>query len=217
VPGVFLFEGWNEIRSLGAGLRYRTVDDAAKPGHKTSTTLAFELAGGPLGGDLDWTKVTLAHEQRFVTSEDAEGRRRFLTARLKAGVESAFGDTPEVPPFARFYAGGNEFRGFRNRGIGPHSNGRPMGGEFILVGSVEYEHPIVTGLLSGVAFVDAGTLGTSIDSDDALLPRLSVGFGVRLTIAAFGPTPLALDFGFPLLKQGEDETTILSFSLSRSF
>src|SRR5205814_10155388 len=33
VPGVFLFEGWNEIRTLGAGLRYRTVDDLAKPGH----------------------------------------------------------------------------------------------------------------------------------------------------------------------------------------
>jgi outer membrane protein insertion porin family len=75
----------------------------------------------------------------------------------------------------------------------------------------------VTGLLSGVAFVDAGTLGTTIRSDDAFLPRLSVGFGIRLQIAAFGPTPLALDFGFPLIKQDEDETTILSFSLSRVF
>src|SRR5204862_1547872 len=123
---------------------------------------------------------------------------RFLTGRIKGGIAGAFGDTPEVPPFARFYAGGNEFRGFANRGLGPHSNGRPMGGEFLLQGTLEYEHPIVTGLLSGVAFVDAGTLGTTIESDDAFLPRLSVGFGIRLPIAAFGPTPLALDFGFPL-------------------
>ena len=217
VPGVFLFQGEHEIRSLGGGIRYRTVDDAAKPGHKTATTLGFEVAGGPLGGDIDWWKLRLVHEQRFVLSEDSEGRRRFLTARINGGIAGAFDDTPEVPPFARFYLGGNEFRGFRVRGVGPHSNGRPMGGEFVLAGTLEYEHPLVTGLLAGVAFVDAGTLGTSIDSDDALLPRVSVGFGVRLTIAAFGPTPLAVDFGFPLLKQEEDETTLLSFSLTRTF
>ena len=92
-----------------------------------------------------------------------------------------------------------------------------MGGEFILAGTLEYEHPIVTDLLSIVAFTDAGTLGTSIYDSDAFLPRLSFGAGIRLKIPALGDAPLALDLAFPVIQQSEDVTTFVSFSLARDF
>ena len=218
VPGVFLFQGENELRSLTLSVDLRHVDDAAKPGNKFVDSLQFEYAGGALGGDLNFLKFALDHEQRWVLSEDNQGRRRFLTANARFQLASAFGDTPEVPPTFRYYAGGRgTIRGFRDRGVGPHSNERPMGGEFLMVGSVEYEHPIAEDVLSLVAFVDAGTLGTSIYDDDAFLWRAAAGFGIRLKVAPLGDAPIAIDLAFPLAKQDEDETTLVSFSLSRDF
>ncbi len=184
VPGVFLFEGQNELRSLTLTLGLRHVDDAAKPGNKFVDQLSFEYAGGVLGGDLGFLKVVADHEQRWVLSADDSGRRRLLTWTARVGFSEALGDTPEVPPSYRFYAGGRgTVRGFSDRGVGPHSNGRPMGGEILAVTSLEYEHPVAEDILSVVGFVDAGSLGTSIWEDDAFLLRAAVGFGIRLKVA----------------------------------
>ncbi len=218
VPGVFLFEGSNELRSLSLAVTLRHVDDAAKPGNKFVDQLQFEYAGGALGGELNFWRLTADHDQRWVLSEDDQGRRRFLTANLRVGLASAFDDTPEVPPTFRYYAGGRgTIRGFADRGVGPHSNGRPMGGEFLAVGQLEYEHPVAEDILSLVAFVDGGSLGTSIYEDDAFEWRLAVGFGIRLKVAPLGDAPIAIDLAWPLKKQDEDETTLVSFSLSRDF
>ena len=218
VPGVFLFEGDNELRSLTLTVGLRHVDDAARPGNKFADQFAFEYAGGVFGGDLSFVKFIADHDQRWVLSEDDSGRRRFLTWSARVGFSEAFGTTPEVPPSYRFYAGGRgTIRGFRDRGVGEHSNGRPMGGEFLAVTTLEYEHPVAEDVLSLVGFVDAGTLGTSIWDDDAFLLRAAVGFGIRLKVAPLGDAPIAIDLAFPLKKENEDETTLVSFSLSRDF
>jgi outer membrane protein assembly factor BamA len=47
--------------------------------------------------------------------------------------------------------------------------------------------------------------------------RVSVGFGLRIRIPAFGPTPIALDFGFPIRDQSGDDRQILTFSIARDF
>ena len=65
--------------------------------------------------------------------------------------------------------------------------------------------------------MDAGTLATTINAPDAGLWRVSVGFGVRIKIPMLGPTPLAFDFGFPLMYEPEDERTLISFALGRDF
>ena len=44
-----------------------------------------------------------------------------------------------------------------------------------------------------------------------------MGFGVRWTIPFFGPVPLALDFGFPISKDENDDTQVFSFSLGWTF
>ncbi len=216
VPGVFLFAGEHEVRTLSAALALRRVDNAARPGNKSSTSIRVEYAGGALGGDIDFVRLQADHDQRWVMSEDDEGRRRFLTFNAMAGVVDAFGDTPEVPPFSRYYLGGRgTVRGFRFRDAGPHSNGRPMGGEFAMTGTLEYQHPLMD-VIDAVAFVDAGTLGTSLHDDDAFLPRVSVGAGLRITIPQLG-APFAIDLAYPLVKQPEDGTLFVSFSLARDF
>jgi outer membrane protein insertion porin family len=218
VPGVFLFDGESEQRSLALIFSFRTVDDAAQPGRRTATTLTLENVGGALGGDIHYTKVRFDHEHRLLLGEDEQGRRRFLSVSFEAGIAEAFDDTPEVPPYGRFYAGGRStLRGFAYRGVGPHSGSKPMGGEFIVAGTVEYLHPVLEDIVSAVGFVDWGSLGTSIHEDDAWEPRVSVGFGVRVKVPMLGNTPIAIDFAWPLLQEDEDETQVVSFSLARDF
>ena len=216
MPGVFLFEGDNDVRTLTGAISLRQVDNAARPGNKSSTSLRFEYAGGFLGGDIDFVKLQADHDHRWFVGEDDEGRRRYVTAFGSIGVADAFGDTPEVPPFSRFYLGGRgTVRGFGSRDAGPHSNYRPMGGEFTMYGTVEYQHPLMD-IIDAVAFVDAGTLGTSLHDDDAFLPRVSIGAGLRITIPQLG-APFAIDFAYPIVKQDEDRTLFVSFSLARDF
>ena len=218
VPGVFLFEGERQLHSVQLGFALRMVDDALRPASKLASSVAFEYAGGVLGGGLDYWKVDLSHDQRWKLREDDEGRKSWLTLAVNGGVSHAFDDTPEVPPYSRYYAGGRgTIRGFAYRGVGPPADGRPMGGEFLLTGTLEYEMPIAEDFLSAVAFTDAGTLGTTIADDDAFRLRLSVGAGIRLKIPGFGDAPLALDFAVPLLLEEEDEKTLISFSLARDF
>jgi outer membrane protein insertion porin family len=137
--------------------------------------------------------------------------------RADVGYAEPLEGTPEVPPFERFYAGGRSLRGFEYRGVGPHINGNPTGGEWITTQGIEYEYPLVQDTLGVVAFLDAGTLGTTLDAPDAFKWRVSVGFGLRVRIPIFGERPLAFDFGFPLLYEPEDARTLVSFSLGRDF
>ncbi len=216
VPGVFLFRDENALHSLTLGLSYVTRDDSIKPTLETTTRLSAEYAGGFLGGDLDFWTLSARSNAIWVVHEDDEGKKHRISARITAGLQEAFGSTPEVPPYERFYAGGRTFRGFEFRGVGPHVNGSPTGGEFVLTSSLEYELPLVRRTLSVVVFTDQGTLGTSLNSDDAWRWRVTVGAGLRFAIPFLtGRRPMALDFGFPIYSEEEDEEGVFSFSLGR--
>jgi outer membrane protein assembly factor BamA len=98
--------------------------------------------------------------------------------------------------------------------VGPHENDTSIGGDFTALASAEYQFPIFEKTLSGVLFLDTGTVEKSISFGSW---RASVGVGVRFTVPFFGPVPFALDFGFPISKKGDDETEIFSFSIGTSF
>ncbi|MDA1195071.1 MAG: outer membrane protein assembly factor BamA, partial [Planctomycetota bacterium] len=218
VPGAFLFASWHEIRALNLQLSYATVDDFKDPHFETTSALKAEIMGTALGGDVNMWSLTARHTQSWLLHEDDEGKKHRLAVRFDGGLSGALEETPEVPPYERFFAGGNTFRGFAVRGVGPHVNGQPTGGEFMVLLSTEYEFPVVAKTFSVVAFVDQGLVATSINSPDADRWRLAVGGGVRFAIPfLLGDRPLALDFGFPLLDEDEDERTVVSFTLGRNF
>ena len=101
-------------------------------------------------------------------------------------------------------------RGFDYRGVGPHVGGRAVGGDFLAIFTAEYSLPIVENSLRGVAFLDLGTVEEDIEVGTL---RASVGFGLRLYLGRFGPAPMQFNFGFPLAKDGEDETQVFTFSI----
>jgi outer membrane protein insertion porin family len=121
----------------------------------------------------------------------------------------------DAPIFERFYAGGQgSIRGFRYRGVGPRSGDTELGGNFLALASAEYSFPIFEKTLTGVFFVDSGTVEKKISLSTW---RIAAGFGIRFTVPFFGPIPFALDFGFPLVKGAGDQTEVFSFSIGTSF
>ncbi len=113
---------------------------------------------------------------------------------------------------------GQSFRGFQYRTVSPKGIGElsgepttdPVGGTWSFFFGAEIEQPLYEDLLSGVLFIDTGTVTNSPGFDDY---RISIGFGIRVAVAQLGPTPLAFDFGFPILTGPGDQEQIFSFSV----
>ncbi|WP_235017197.1 outer membrane protein assembly factor BamA [Tistlia consotensis] len=123
----------------------------------------------------------------------------------------------------RFFLGGSTFRGFEFGGIGPRdiSSDDAIGGKQYYKGTAELRFPL--GFqdaldVQGRIFADAGAVwgfdgdkGSAYDSDS---PRLAIGPGLVWN----SPLGLvAIDFGFPLIKEGFDKTQLLNFSFGVQF
>jgi len=144
-------------------------------------------------------------------------RKHVLATRLTASYICG-----DAPVFERFYGGGiGSLRGFEYRGISPRpfpGSDDPIGGHFMVFAGTEYRFPIVgsqgKGELQGVVFLDTGTVERDFEISSY---RVSAGVGVRWFIPMFGPVPISLDFGVPLMKDDDDDTQILSFSFGWRF
>ena len=73
--------------------------------------------------------------------------------------------------------------------------------------------PLAGDTLRGVVFADAGTVEEEFEINTV---RTSIGAGFRLIVPILGPAPVAVDFAWPLNKDDEDETQVISFSFGVS-
>jgi len=175
---------------------------------------------GAFGGDYSYPAARAGYTQFLTVAEDFLGRKS--TLRLNTQIGYIFSSS--APTYERFYLGGRSFRGFEFRTISPTSvgyiiapdfpNNNPVGGQFLFFAGTQYEQPLLGEFISGVLFVDSGTVDDNFSLDKY---RVSVGFGLRLYIEALGPAPIAFDFAWPLLKQDSDITQVFSFTAEVPF
>jgi outer membrane protein insertion porin family len=207
-PEIVALKGHSTITSAGLALRYDTTDNRMFPTRGFVIDGAYEYAGA-FGGEFDFHKVNVGFNYYKTVDEDLLDRKTVFSIRTDAGY--IFGG--DSPFFERYYGGGlGSIRGFKFRGVSPRSgpDEDPVGGVFSLTGTAELNFPVAGEMLRGVVFADAGTVESELRFGTI---RTSVGFGVRLTLPIFGQLPLALDFGFPITKDSQDDTRIISFSL----
>lgn len=207
-PEILDLEGHSTLTSAGPEIRRDTTDSPILPSKGTITTAAWEHYGA-LGGEFDFEKVTASWNWYQTVYEDLLDRKTIFSLRTDAGYIWGGGD----PFFERFYGGGlGSVRGFRYRGISPRAglDDDPIGGQFQLTGTAELNFPLAGDILRGVIFTDAGTVQRDLVVEDV---RVAVGFGFRLTLPIMGQLPIALDFGFPIRKEDEDDTRLFSFAL----
>ncbi len=140
-------------------------------------------------------------------------RRTILAARGTIGslMGAQLGD---VPRHIRFYAGGGgSVRGYDYQSIGPRDErNRPSGGGSLVEASAELRQR-VWGDIGAVAFVDAGSVGSSSAPEFSNL-RVGAGLGLRY----FTPIgPIRADVGVPLVKQRDSSAFGLYVGIGQAF
>jgi len=205
-PEIVDAEGHSTLTSVGLSLRRDTTNRGMLPARGTSSQIAWESFGA-LGGEFQFQKITASVNAYHALGEDLLERKTILGMHLDAGY--IYNDAPF---FERYYAGGiGSVRGWRFRGISPRSGlaEDPVGGNFSITGSLELGFPLAGDTLRGVVFADAGTVEEDFEINTV---RTSIGAGIRLIVPLLGPAPIAIDFAWPLNKDDEDDTQVISFS-----
>jgi len=135
------------------------------------------------------------------------------------GYADGFGDTPELPFFKNFFAGGaSTVRGYNGRSLGPRDTGetpRPIGGDKRLLVNAELYFPMPgtekdsKSMRMGL-FVDGGMVygpGETIDSN-------ALKYAAGLAFYWFSPVgPIAISYGWPLNDDEDDEIERFQFTL----
>ncbi len=194
------------------GMKGTLVRDRTDSRWMASTGDRFRLSYEQITGGFNFGRALGDYRIYRTLHVDRLDRKHILAARTM--VASILGD---APVFERYYGGGiGSVRGFEYRGISPRSKGtdKPIGGEFMVFAGVEYGFPIVGEQLRGVVFLDTGTVENTCEITTY---RAAAGVGLRWIIPMFGPLPMSLDFGFPLNKDDDDETQLLSFTFGWTF
>lgn len=198
--------GGHFLVGLRAGINRDTRDSYIYPTQGNVFDAGFEQVLGDYTFPIGTAEYTQFFSTRYLAREDGSGRH-VLGVRTQVSVTST-----DAPVFERFYAGGiRSFRGFSFRGVGPAQNNLSLGGTFAWLNTVEYQIPVMPNdKMFLVAFVDHGTVESKFTIKDY---RVAVGAGVRISVPALGPLPLALDIAFPLNQTPGDNRQIFNFSV----
>ena len=180
------------ISSIESGLNFIKVDNFTDPSKGARFTGYAEYCSKLFGSDIDYVKV------------DIEGRLYYpiirnhlvLATRLRWGNLDSFDTSRNIPIFKRFFSGGSySVRGYPYERLGPlDEDGKPIGGNSLIEGSVELRFPIFDSL-KGVGFTDFGNVDKESFSVDFSKLRYTIGSGLRY-MTPIGP--IRVDVGYQL-------------------
>lgn len=196
------------------GFRVTVINDTRDSAFLATQGHYFEIAGEQVIGTFDYPRVTMDARKYWLLYErpDHSGRH-VLSASTNVGYTGT-----HTPIYEHFFAGGfSTLRGFDFRGASPVdvANGFvEVGGHFQWINSVQYLFPITADeMLHGVVFSDFGTVEPDVEVENF---RVTIGTGLRVTVPAMGPAPIALDFGWAVKHADFDDREVFSFSLGFS-
>ncbi|MEX0819445.1 MAG: BamA/TamA family outer membrane protein, partial [Pirellulaceae bacterium] len=206
VPELDAAAGTSGLYSGKTTLTHDTRDTpfAATEGH------LIELSYEQVFGTFDYPRGEIDYRQYFLARERPDGSgRHTLAYSFKLGFSGS-----QTPIYENYFSGGfSTMRGFDFRGASPRdaATGVVTGGEFRFLGSVEYMFPLTADdMLKGVVFCDYGTTEEHIEIN-ANNYRVAPGIGLRISIPAMGPAPLALDLAVPVHHAPGDDIQNFSF------
>jgi outer membrane protein assembly complex protein YaeT len=194
--------GQHFLAAPGITFAYDTRDSFMRPTEGGRVEVQYEQ----VFGDFNFPIFNIEATRYFTTWQRPDGSgKHVIMFRSQFSWEGE-----NAPVYERFFGGGySSIRGFEFRGVGPNTNGFMTGGNFQWLNTLEYQIPVrANDQLYFVTFLDSGTVDNGIKLNEY---RVSAGFGLRITVPMLGPVPIALDFGFPIVKSSTDRTQLFSF------
>jgi outer membrane protein insertion porin family len=192
------------------GFKLSVANDTRDSGFLATSGHYLELSGEQVVGSFTYPRAMFDGRQYWLLTErpDHSGRN-VLSYATQLGFTGA-----NTPLYDNYFAGGfSTLRGYDFRGASPVQENIQVGGEFMWVNSVEYLFPLTADdMMHGVVFADFGTVEPSVEIKGSDF-RVAPGFGLRITIPAMGPAPIALDFAFPVHSAPTDDKQIFSFNI----
>ncbi len=204
------------VSSLGVSVTNDYRDSKLSPTKGWDVTNSADIAGGPLGGDRNFYRVQTSGEYYFpININDVTTVLEFSG---RTGIVQSYPDTPDVPIFERYFTGGQDsIRGYDERTVGPldPGTGDAIGGDALLLGSVEYTVPIIE-IIKGAVFFDTGNVWDKVRDYGTGGVKSGTGVGLRVKTPI---GPIKLDYGIPLDKEpgNTSKSGKFYFSVSRGF
>ncbi|EKD22302.1 MAG: hypothetical protein ACD_87C00059G0003 [uncultured bacterium] len=181
-----------------------STDDAMFPSTGSKNSVSLEYTGGPLLGDVAYTRYGATSSWFFPLPLDTvfgvRGRIGYMTAN----------EGKEVPIYERYYLGGiNSLRGLREVGPKDPATGTVIGGLTLLNFNIEYIFPLVKNAgMKGVVFFDTGNSWENGYRPEDM--RKTAGVGIRW----YSPIgPLRLEWGYVLDPRENESTSRFEFSI----
>jgi len=207
-------EGEDILSEVSHTIEYDARDSRIAPTEGFFSRLTTDVAG--LGGDVSYMRNSLGVGQYFPITD-----QWVLAFVGSAGYIVGLGE--DIRLLDRFFIGGGDLRGFAADGVGPRDTTTEdaLGGDWSYTGTAELSFPL--GLPSelairGKVFTDIGSSGRLSDTGPEVANtgslRASVGAGVSWA-SPFGP--IGVDFGFPVLKEGFDQTEAIRINFGARF
>jgi len=198
--------------ALETGINYDSRNRFFLPTKGWVNSINISYAGGILGGDSNFLKLTGEHQVYFTPWKN-------LTTHLKFGYGYLTeGSGKRIPVFERFYLGGlDSVRGYKYGDISPRDSttGERIGGTRMFYFQGEGIVPLIKSInLHGVVFYDMGSVWSKDYPFKSSEVRKSVGFGIRW-LSPLGP--LRIEWGYNIDKKPKEDSSNLNFQVGGGF
>lgn len=192
---------WPRTKSaVRLSLRRNSTDNPFFPTSGAKSSYSAELAGGPLGGEIDF------QEHRFQSSYYQRVLGGFaLHMRGQLGFLVGISGGPDnVPDYEKYRLGGNRLyplRGYQDLEVVPRGNARFIGGRAFTIFNVEMLYPL-SRAVQLLTFLDMGDSWNSLGEADFSNLRKGAGFGIRVEVPMMGTIGFDYGYGFAKDKVG---------------
>lgn len=189
-----------------------TRDRITNPSKGSQNQVSVKYAGGPFGGDSEFTKVEASSGWFFPLPWTT-------VFHIKGSVGQVWeNETNMLPVYERFYLGGmNTIRGYEFAMVSPIDpvSGERIGGDKMWYSNIEYIFPLLKEAgLNGVVFFDIGK--NMADDIDWTVEDVNKATGLEIRwISPMGP--LRLVWGYNLDPKDDEDSTVWDFSIGSGF
>ncbi len=185
---------WPQLKSsVRVSFNRNSTDNPFFPTSGSKSSYSVELAGGPLGGEIEFQEHVMSHStyQRMPGGFALHMRGYF-------GLLHGLNGASDVPDWERYRLGGNRrypLRGYRDLEVVPAGNPTFIGGRYFTILNAEILYPL-TKAVQLLTFLDMGDVWNSFSEADMASLRKGAGFGLRVEVPMMGTIGFDYGYGF---------------------